>query len=190
MNLFFIFISAALVNNFIFSRFLGVCPFLGVSKRIETAVGMGLAVTFVTSLASAATYMSYVYLLHPLKLGYLYNIAFVLIIAALVQLVEMFIKKTSPGLYSSLGVYLPLMTTNCGVLGVAVINMNEGFGFFTSVTNAFGAGVGFLLAIVLLAGIREKLEHADIPKPFKGFPITLIAAGLMSIAFLGFNGLL
>ncbi|MDR1704748.1 MAG: electron transport complex subunit RsxA [Clostridiales bacterium] len=191
MNIFVIFFSAILVNNFVMSRFLGICPFLGVSKRIETAAGMGVAVTFVMTLASAVTFIVYKYVLAAMGIEYLYNIAFILIIASLVQLVEMFIKKSSPSLYQALGVYLPLITTNCAVLGVTVINIQEeGFTFIDAVVNGLGGALGFTLAIVLLAGIRERTERNDIPKAFKGFPITLVTAGLMSIAFLGFQGIL
>jgi electron transport complex protein RnfA len=185
-----IFLGAALVNNFIMARFLGICPFIGVSKRVETAFGMGLSVTFVMTLASAVTYFVYAYLLEPLGITYLYIITFVLIIAALVQLVEMFIRKASPTLYSSLGVFLPLMSTNCAVLGVATINMQQGYGFVNSVVNGVGAAAGFTLVIVLFAGIRERIEKNNIPKSFRGVPITLITAGLMSVAFLGFAGLI
>ena len=189
MSLFLLFMSAVLVNNFVLSRFLGICPFLGVSRKIETAFGMGVAVTFVMVLSSAATYLVYDKILVPFELRYLYNISFILVIAALVQLVEMFIKKSSPSLYQSLGIYLPLITTNCAVLGVAVINMDSEFGLVSSLINSAGAAIGFTLAIVLLAGIRERTERNNVPKHFKGFPITLITAGLMSIAFLGFAGL-
>jgi len=189
MELFLLFMSAVLVNNFVLSRFLGTCPFLGVSKKIETALGMGVAVTFVMVLSSAATYIVYDKILVPFNLRYLYNISFILVIAALVQFVEMFIKKSSPTLYQSLGIYLPLITTNCAVLGVAVINMNENYDLVSSLVNSAGAAIGFTLAIVLLAGIRERIEYSNIPRHFKGFPITLITAGLMSIAFLGFSGL-
>lgn len=185
-----VFWSAVLVNNFVMSRFLGICPFLGVSKKVETATGMGIAVTFVMALASAATYAVYHFLLVPLNIEFLYNIAFILIIASLVQLVEMFIKKSSPALYGALGVYLPLITTNCAVLGVTVINMESGYGFFLSVINGVAAAIGFTLAIVLLAGIRERIEKNDILPHFLDFPITLITAGLMSIAFLGFSNLI
>ena len=171
-------------------RFLGICPFLGVSKSVETAAGMGVAVTFVMTFASAVTYLAYYYILVPLGVEFLYNIAFILIIASLVQLVEMFIKKTSPPLYRALGVYLPLITTNCAVLGVAVINMDAGYGFIVSVVNGFAAAVGFTLAIVLLAGIRERIDKNDILPHFAGFPLTMITAGLMSIAFLGFSNLI
>ncbi len=190
MTLFLIFISALLVNNFVMSRFLGICPFLGVSKKVETAFGMGVAVTFVMVLASVATYCVYNLVLIPLEKEFLYNIAFILIIASLVQLVEMFIKKSSPALYNALGIYLPLITTNCAVLGVTVINMNTGYNLIESVIHSLGAAAGFTLAIVLYAGVRERLERNDIPEVFKGFPIALITAGLMSIAFLGFSGLI
>ncbi|MDR1540018.1 MAG: electron transport complex subunit RsxA [Clostridiales bacterium] len=185
-----VFISAVLVNNFVLNRFLGICPFLGVSKKVETALGMGIAVTFVMALASASTYIVYNTLLAPFGLEYLYNIAFILIIAALVQLVEMFIKKSSPPLYQALGIYLPLITTNCAVLGVTVINKESGYSFITSIVNGVGAALGFTLAIVLFASIRERMERNNIPAPFQGFPIALITAGLMSIAFLGFSGLI
>ncbi len=190
VNTVLIFISAVLVNNFVLNRFLGICPFLGVSKRVETAFGMGMAVTFVMVLASAVTYFVYNYVLVPLNLEYLYNIAFILIIASLVQLVEMFVKKSSPVLYQALGIYLPLITTNCAVLGVTVLNKDMQLNFITSVIHGLGAAVGFALAIVLFASIRTRIEHNEIPKAFRGFPIALITAGLMSIAFLGFSGLI
>lgn len=190
MNIFLVFFGAVLVNNFVLSQFLGICPFLGVSKKVETAIGMGVAVTFVIALASAATWLVYAFILVPLGITYLYNIAFILIIATLVQLVEMFIKKSSPTLYQALGVYLPLITTNCAVLGVAVLNMSNNYNFIYSVVSGVGAALGFTLAIVLFAGIRERLEHNNIPKAFLGFPTALITAGLMSIAFLGFSGLI
>ncbi len=185
-----IFLGAAFVNNFVLSQFLGICPFLGVSKKVETALGMGLAVTFVMTLASAVTFMVYNYILVPMDIAYLYNIAFILVIASLVQLVEMFIKKSSPTLYQSLGVFLPLITTNCAVLGVTVLNMQESYNFIESVVSGLGAAVGFTIAIVLFAGIRERIVKNDVPKSFRGFPIALISAGLMAIAFLGFSGLL
>lgn len=185
-----LFIGAVLVNNVTLSRFLGICPFLGVSKRIETALGMGVAVTFVITLASMMSYLVYKLLLVPLNITFLYTIAFILVIAALVQLVEMVIQKTSPSLYQALGVYLPLITTNCAVLGVAVINMQKNYNLFESVINGAGTAIGFTLAIVLMAGIRERTEYNDIPEPFKGYPITLLTAGLMAIAFLGFSGLI
>jgi len=181
--------SCVLTNNYIFSRFLGVCPFLGVSGKVETAFGMGLAVTFVMSLASLFTYFVYYYVLVQLGLEYLSTIAFILVIASLVQVVEMFLKKASPSLYGALGIYLPLITTNCAVLGVTLLNITETYNLLYSVLNgAFGA-LGFMLAIVLMAGVRERLESAKIPAPFKGFPISLIIAGLMSIAFMGFSNM-
>lgn len=181
--------SCVLTNNYIFSRFLGICPFLGVSGKVETAFGMGLAVTFVMSLASLFTYFVYYYVLVKLGLEYLSTIAFILVIASLVQVVEMFLKKASPSLYGALGIYLPLITTNCAVLGVTLLNITEEYNLLYSVLNgAFGA-LGFLLAIVLMAGVRERLESAKIPAPFKGFPISLVIAGLMSIAFMGFSNM-
>lgn len=185
-----ILIGAILVNNFVMSRFLGICPFLGVSKRIETAFGMGMAVTFVMTLASLLTYLVQYYLLVPLQLEYLQTIAFIVVIAVLVQVVEMTLKKVSYGLYKSLGVYLPLITTNCAVLGVALLNMTESYNLIESVFNGFGAALGFTLAIVLFAGIRERLELCDMPDWMQGFPGALITAGLMSVAFMGFSGLI
>lgn len=186
-HIFVLMISSIFVNNFVLSKFLGICPFLGVSKKIETALGMGIAVIFVMALASACTYMVYFYILVPAGVTYLYNIAFILIIASLVQLVEMFIKKSSPALYQSLGIYLPLITTNCAVLGVAVLNKDSvGINFIYAVLNGIFAAVGFTLAIVLFAGIRERIEKNNILPHFLGFPIAMITAGLMSIAFLGF----
>ena len=190
MSLFILFLGAIFVNNFIFSKFLGICPFLGVSKKVETAAGMGVAVIFVITLASAATWVVYNLVLVKLGLEYLYNIAFILIIASLVQFVEMFIKKSSPSLYQALGVYLPLITTNCAVLGVAVLNMDNKYDFIQSIVNGVGAAIGFTLEIVLFAGVRERIASNNIPKTNKGFPIALITAGLMSIAFLGFSGML
>jgi len=189
-KIFLILLSSILINNFILSRFLGICPFLGVSKRVETALGMGAAVTFVMAMASVLTYLVQYLILEPLEIAYLQTIAFILVIAALVQFVEMVIQKTSPSLYKALGVYLPLITTNCAVLGVAIINIQEGFDLLETLINGIGGAVGFTLAIVLFAGVRERLELADIPKPLKGFPIALITAGLMSVAFLGFQGLI
>lgn len=182
-------ISCILTNNYIFSRFLGICPFLGVSNKVETAVGMGVAVTFVMGLASLFTWMVYSWILVPLGLEYLFNISFILVIASLVQLVEMFIKKSSPSLYKALGIYLPLITTNCAVLGVTVLNMQSGHDLAFSVFNGVFSALGFLLAIVLMAGIRERLQTSHIPKPLQGFSISLVIAGLMSIAFMGFSGL-
>lgn len=189
-GLFLTLVSSILVNNFIMSRFLGICPFLGVSKRVSTAVGMGAAVTFVMALASLFTYLAYYFILEPAGMEYMQTLAFILIIAALVQFVEMVIQKMSPSLYQALGVYLPLITTNCAVLGVAILNIDEGFDLLETLVNGIGGALGFTLAIVLFAGIRERLEMADIPEPFKGFPIAMITAGLMSVAFLGFQGLI
>lgn len=185
-----ILISSILVNNFVLVRFLGECPFLGVSKRVETALGMGIAVTFVMTIASAFAYIVYYFILVPLGISYLETIAFILVIAALVQFVEMVIKKSSPALYQALGIYLPLITTNCAVLGVALLNVQLNYNFIETVFNGFGSAVGFTLAIVLYAGIRERLELAPISKILDGFPIALIGAGLLSIAFLGFQGLI
>ncbi|MDU4934122.1 MAG: electron transport complex subunit RsxA [Peptostreptococcaceae bacterium] len=189
MNLILLFLSIVLVNNVITSQFLGICPFLGVSKKVDTAVGMGAAVTFVLTLASIITYFIQI-LLEKTELEFLQTIAFILVIASIVQFVEMVIQKMSPSLYQALGVFLPLITTNCAVLGIAIVNVDKGYNLIETIVNGFGAGVGFTLAIVLFAGIRERLEIADIPEAFRGFPITLIAAGLMSIAFLGFTGLI
>ena len=182
-------VSCILTNNFIFSRFLGCCPFLGVSGKVETSVSMGLAVTFVMTIASLFCWLIYNLLLLPLNLTYMSTISFILVIAALVQFVEMFLKKSSPTLYSALGIYLPLITTNCAVLGVATLNMNNNYGLLQSVLNGTFSALGFLLAIVLMAGVRERLESSKIPACMKGFPITLVSAGLMAVAFMGFNGL-
>ncbi len=189
MNLIIILISAIFINNFVLSRFLGICPFLGVSKQVETALGMGVAVTFVMALASAITFVVQYAILDPFGLGYLQTIAFILVIATLVQLVEMIIRKMSPSLYQALGVYLPLITTNCAVLGVALLNIQFEYNFIETIFNGIGAALGFTLAIVLFAGIRERLEIAAVPKSLEGFPIALITAGLMAIAFLGFSGM-
>lgn len=188
-SIFIILLSSILVNNFVMSRFLGICPFLGVSKKVDTAIGMGMAVTFVMVLASIITYAFQNLILVKLDMEYMQTIVFILVIAALVQFVEMVIQKTSPTLYQSLGVYLPLITTNCAVLGVAILNIQSNYNLLETIVNGFGAAVGFTLAIVLFAGIRERLEISDIPEVFKGFPIALITASLMSIAFLGFTGL-
>jgi len=189
MNLILLFLSVVLVNNVITSQFLGICPFLGVSKKTDTALGMGVAVTFVLTLASFITYFVQV-LLVKTNTEFLQTIAFILVIASIVQFVEMVIQKMSPSLYQALGVFLPLIPTNCAVLGIALVNVQTGYNLIETIINGFGAGAGFTLAIVLFAGIRERLELADIPDGFKGFPITLISAGLMSIAFLGFTGLI
>ncbi|MBE6067579.1 MAG: electron transport complex subunit RsxA [Clostridium lundense] len=191
MSIFTIFLSSLLVNNFVLSRFLGICPFLGVSKKVETSAGMGAAVTFVMALASMMTYLVETFILQPLNITYLSTLAFILVIASLVQFVEMFLKKASPDLYKALGIYLPLITTNCAVLGVALINSNEKYNLIQSVVNSVGAALGFTLALVLLAGIREKFETNEyIPEPLRGLPITLVTASLMAIAFLGFQGLI
>ena len=182
-------VSCILTNNFIFSRFLGCCPFLGVSSKVETSVSMGLAVTFVMTIASLFCWLIYNFLLIPMGLTYMSTISFILVIAALVQFVEMFLKKSSPTLYSALGIYLPLITTNCAVLGVATLSMNNGYGLLQAVLNGTFSALGFLLAIVLMAGVRERLESSKIPACMKGFPITLVSAGLMAVAFMGFNGL-
>ena len=187
-TLFNIALGAILINNFIFSQFLGICPFMGVSKKMDTAAGMGFAVIFVMGLASALCYPVNL-LLNALGLKYMQTVAFILVIAALVQLVEMFLKKTIPTLYQALGVYLPLITTNCAVLGVVLLNVQEGYNFIESVVYGITGGAGFLLAIVLFASIRERLEFAYPPKAFKGFPIALVAAGLMALCFMGFQGL-
>jgi electron transport complex protein RnfA len=188
-GLFVILVSSILVNNFVLSKFLGICPFLGVSKQVETASGMGMAVTFVMTIASIITYFVQHAILEPFGLGYLQTIAFILVIAALVQFVEMVIQKVSPTLYQALGVYLPLITTNCAVLGLTILNIQSGYNLIETIVNAIGAAVGFSLAIILFAGIRERLVIADVPSVFKGFPVALITASLMAIAFLGFAGL-
>jgi len=183
-------ISAIFVNNIVVTQFLGICPFLGVSKKVDSAIGMGAAVTFVLGLASAISWLVQKYILNPFGIGYLQTIAFILVIAALVQFVEMVVRKFSPSLYNALGVYLPLITTNCVVLGVAIININENYNIIEAFINGVANALGFTLALVLFAGIRERLDYADIPKCFKGIPIALVTAGLMSIAFMGFAGLL
>ncbi|HIT91124.1 MAG TPA: electron transport complex subunit RsxA [Candidatus Merdenecus merdavium] len=185
-----ILIAGALVNNVVLSQFLGICPFLGVSRKLETAAGMGGAVVFVITIASALASAIYTFILTPFHLQYLQTIVFILVIAALVQFVELFLKKYSQGLYKALGVYLPLITTNCAVLGVAIINVNKNYGFIKSVVNGFGTAVGFTIALIIMAGIRERIEYNDITKSFQGSPIVLITAGLMAIAFFGFAGLL
>lgn len=185
-----ILISSSLVSNVVLSQFLGLCPFLGVSKKTETASGMGIAVIFVITLASAVAGVIYKYVLVPLDITYLQTIVFILVIAALVQFVEMFLRKYIPSLYESLGVYLPLITTNCAVLGVALTNVQKNYGILAGVVNGFATAVGFTISIIILAGIREKMEYNDIPESFKGMPIVLVTAGLMAIAFCGFSGLL
>ena len=189
-NLLAITLGAILANNFIFSQFLGICPFLGVSKKVDTAVGMGVAVTFVMGLASAITWLVNTFILIPLDLGYMQTVAFILVIASLVQFIEMFLQKSMPTLYTALGVYLPLITTNCAVLGVALLNTQNDYNFIASVVYGITGGLGFLLAIFLFAAVREQLEvSSDNPKAFDGFPIALITAGLMALAFMGFSGL-
>ena len=183
-------IGSALVNNVVLSQFLGLCPFLGVSKKIDTAAGMGGAVIFVLTISSFITSVIYQCVLVATGMEYLQTIVFILVIAALVQLVEMFLKKAIPALYKSLGVYLPLITTNCAVLGVALNNVQDGYNILEGTINGFATAVGFTIAIVLMAGLREKIEYNDIPKPFQGMPIVLLTAGLMSIAFFGFSGLI
>jgi Na+-translocating ferredoxin:NAD+ oxidoreductase subunit A len=185
-----VFIGSALVSNVVLSQFLGLCSFVGVSKKIKTAAGMGFAVIFVIGIASACTSVIYDFILAPLKLDYLKTIVFILVIAALVQFVEMVIKKYSPTLYNALGVYLALITTNCAVLGVALTNVQKEYNFITSVVNGLGIAAGYLVAIIIMAGIRERMEYNDIPESFKGMPIVLITSGLMAIAFFGFSGLI
>ena len=187
-NLLAITLGAVLSNNFIFSQFLGICPFLGVSKKVDTAVGMGIAVTFVMGLASAVCYLINLLLVN-LGLAYMQTVAFILVIAALVQVVEMFLKKFVPALYKALGVFLPLITTNCAVLGVVLVNVQEGYNFLLSTINGAAGGLGFTVAIVLFASIRERVNKTECPECFKGFPIALIAAGLLALAFMGFSGL-
>ena len=182
--------GSAIVNNVVLSQFLGICPFLGVSKKVETASGMGGAVIFVITIASFFTSLIYKFILVPLNIAYLQTIVFILVIAALVQFVEMFLKKAMPSLYNALGVYLPLITTNCAVLGVALTNVQKEYGILTGVVNGIGTSVGFAIAIVIMAGIREKIEYNDISESFQGTPIVLITAALMSIAFFGFSGLI
>ncbi len=189
-DLLIILVGSSLVSNVVLSQFLGLCPFLGVSKKVNTAAGMGIAVIFVITLSSAVAGAIYKYILTPLHMEYMQTIVFILVIAALVQFVEMFLKRFMVGLYQSLGVYLPLITTNCAVLGVALTNVTKGYGVLYGVVNGFATAVGFTISIILLASIREKLEYNDIPKPLKGMPIVLLTAGLMAIAFCGFSGLI
>jgi len=188
-NLFGIIFGSIFINNFIFAKFLGICPFMGVSKKVESSIGMGMAVTFVMTLASAVTWVVQHYLLEPYGLGYLQTIAFILIIASLVQFVEMAVQKTSPNLYKALGVFLPLITTNCAVLGVAILNIQEKYNFIETVVNGMAAAIGFTMALILLAGIRERLEYADVPRPFQGVAIAFVTAGLLAMAFMGFSGM-
>lgn len=182
-------LTAILINNFIFSQFLGCCPFLGCSSKVDTAIGMGLAVTFVMGLASAICYVVDVFILVPLELEFLETLAFILIIASLVQFVEMFLKKAIPSLYSALGIYLPLITTNCAVLGVVLLNVQYEFNFIQSTLYGVFGGLGFLVAIVLFASVRERIDHAEYPECFEGFPICLVSAALLALAFMGFSGM-
>ena len=182
-------LTAILINNFIFSQFLGCCPFLGCSSKVDTAIGMGLAVTFVMGLASAICYIVDIYILVPLNLQFLETLAFILNIASLVQFVEMFLKKAIPSLYSALGIYLPLITTNCAVLGVVLLNVQYGFNFIQSTLYGVFGGLGFLVAIVLFASVRERIDHAEYPECFEGFPICLVSAALLALAFMGFSGM-
>lgn len=184
-----ILLSAILTENFILVKFYGICPFMGVSKKIDTALGMGMAVTFVMALASAACWAVDYYILQPLGLAYMQTVAFILLIASIVQVVEMFLKKSVPALYRALGIFLPLITTNCAVLGVALVNVQANYDFLQSVLNGVCGGLGFTLAIVLFASVRERVEKSDCPECFKGFPLALIAAGLVALAFMGFSGL-
>lgn len=188
-SLILIIVTTALVNNVVLSQFLGICSFLGVSKQIKTSASLGGAVIFVMAISSAVANLLYTYLLAPLHLEYLETIVFILVIATLVQMVEMFLKKTSPAIYQALGIYLPLITTNCAVLGVAITNVQNGYGFIESVTAGIGTAVGYTIAIVLLAGIRERIDESSIPKPFRGAPVVLLSAALMAIAFMGFGSL-
>ena len=187
-SIFGIILSAVLTENFILVKFYGICPFMGVSKKIDTALGMGMAVTFVMALASAACYAVNL-LLMELELQYMQTVVFILVIASIVQVVEMFLKKSVPALYKALGIFLPLITTNCAVLGVALVNAQEGYGFLESVVNGAAGGLGFTLSIVLFASVRERVDKADCPESFRGFPIALISAGLLALAFMGFSGL-
>ena len=185
-----ILLSAVFVNNYVLSRFLGICPFLGVSKKLDSATGMSLAVIFVMLMATAATWPIQTYLLTPNGLGYLQTIVFILVIAALVQLVEIVLKRYIPSLHKSLGVYLPLITTNCAVLGVTILNIDEGYTFLEAMVNSLGSGLGFFLAMVMFSGVRSVIEGADVPESFKGLPVTLVAAAITSLSFLGFGGVI
>ncbi|MBQ7334166.1 MAG: electron transport complex protein RnfA [Clostridia bacterium] len=184
-----ILLSSVLVNNYVLSRFLGICPFLGVSKRLDQATGMGISVTAVMLLATAATWPIQHFILNPLNLGYMQTILFILVIASLVQMLELILKRFMPALHKSLGVYLPLITTNCAVLGVAINNITDGYGFLESIISSLGCGLGFLLAMVLFSGMRSRIDETNIPKPFRGLAVTLIAASFISLAFMGFAGI-
>ena len=188
-SIFGIIISSIFINNIIFAKFLGCCPFMGVSKKIDASLGMGMAVTFVITIASGVTWLVYRFILEPMGLAYLQTIAFILIIASLVQFVEMAIQKTSPSLYKALGVFFPLITTNCAVLGVAIINIQADYNFIETLVNGFSVAVGFSLALILLAGVRERIEYSAIPKAFQGIPIAFLTASLLAMAFMGFSGM-
>ena len=185
-----ILLSAVFINNYVLSRFLGICPFLGVSKKLDSATGMSLAVIFVMLLSTAVTWPIQYYLLNPNNLGYLQTIVFILVIAALVQLVEIVLKRYIPSLHQSLGVYLPLITTNCAVLGVTILNIDENYTFIEAMVHSLGSGLGFFLAMVMFSGVRSKIEGADVPESFKGLPVTLVAASITSLSFLGFGGVI
>lgn len=185
-----ILLSAVFINNYVLSRFLGICPFLGVSKKLDSATGMSIAVIFVMLLSTAVTWPIQYYLLNPNHLGYLQTIVFILVIAALVQLVEIVLKRYIPSLHQSLGVYLPLITTNCAVLGVTILNIDENYTFIEAMVNSLGSGLGFFLAMVMFSGVRSKIEGADVPESFKGLPVTLVAASITSLSFLGFGGVI
>ena len=185
-----IMLAAMLTDNFVLSKFMGICPFLGVSKKLKSAVGMGIAVIFVMICSTLATYPFYHFVLVPLGIDYLYNVGFILIIAIFVQLVEILLKKISPELHKLLGVYLPLITTNCAVLGVCIINVDNGLSFVDSILNSLGAGLGFMIALIVFSGVRGRIEHNDIPDAFKGIPSTLVAAAIMVIGFMGFSGMI
>ena len=189
-TLFLVLMTTALINNVVLSQFLGICPFLGVSKNVKTAAGMGGAVIFVITIASAVTNLLYTFVINKLHITYLNTIIFILVIAALVQLIELFLKKYVPKLYQALGVYLPLITTNCAVLGVAITNVQKEYGILTGIVNGFATALGFTISIVILAGLREKMEYNEVPESFKGMPMVLLTAGLMAIAFCGFSGLI
>ena len=189
MEFIIILMTSVLVNNYVLVRFLGICPFLGVSKKLNQAVGMGVAVTFVMLMATAVTYPIYAYLLAPNNMTYMRTIVFILVIAALVQLVEIILKRYIPALHKSLGIYLPLITTNCAVLGVTINNINDGYGFAESMVSSLGCGLGFLFAMVLFAGVRARIEDADPPESFKGLPITLVSAAIVALSFMGFTGI-
>jgi len=190
MEIIIIFIAAAITNNFVLTYFLGICPFIGVSNRLYSAVGMGMATTFVMTLTASITWLIYHLMLKPFHIEYLEYVAFIVVIASLVQLVEVFMRKAIPALYRSLGIYLPLITTNCAILGLALFMVLRQYSFIEAVVFGFGAGVGFTLALTIMAGIREKLNFADVPSPFRGAPITLIIAGMLALAFMGFSGMI